>query len=31
MVAAGAGAGDPGRHIFRDHVIGWTVSGYRFG
>lgn len=31
MVAAGAGAGDPGSHIFRDRVIGWTVSGYRFG
>jgi 4,5-DOPA dioxygenase extradiol len=31
MVAAGAGDGDPGRRIFRDQVIGWTVSGYRFG
>lgn len=31
MVAAGAGAGDPGTHIFRDRVIGWTVSAYRFG
>lgn len=31
MVAAGAGGDDPGSHIFRDHVIGWTVSGYRFG
>ena len=31
MVAAGAGGDDPGRHIFRDHVIGWTVSAYRFG
>ena len=31
MVAAGAGADDAGVHIFRDRVIGWTVSGYRFG
>jgi 4,5-DOPA dioxygenase extradiol len=31
MVAAGAGGDDPGRHVFRDRVIGWTVSGYRFG
>jgi aromatic ring-opening dioxygenase catalytic subunit (LigB family) len=31
MVAAGAGGADPGQHIFRDRVIGWTVSGYRFG
>ncbi|HEY9552266.1 DODA-type extradiol aromatic ring-opening family dioxygenase [Allosphingosinicella sp.] len=31
MVAAGAGGTDKGSHVFRDHVIGWTVSGYRFG
>jgi len=31
MVAAGAASDDPGTHIFRDRVIGWTVSGYRFG
>ena len=31
MVAAGAGADDVGRRVFRDHVIGWTVSAYRFG
>jgi 4,5-DOPA dioxygenase extradiol len=31
MVAAGAGGRDQGRHIFQDHVIGWTVSAYRFG
>lgn len=31
MVAAGAGGDDAGTHIFRDHVIGWTVSAYRFG
>ncbi len=31
MVAAGAGAEDRGRHVFGDRVIGWTVSGYRFG
>lgn len=31
MVAAGAGGADQGQHIFRDRVIGWTVSGYRFG
>ena len=31
MVAAGAGGDDRGSHIFRDRVIGWTVSAYRFG
>jgi len=31
MVAAGAGGEDRGTRIFRDHVIGWTVSAYRFG
>lgn len=31
MVAAGAGADDVGTHIFRDRVIGWTVSAFRFG
>ena len=31
MVAAGAGADDPGSHAHRSTVIGWTVSGYRFG
>lgn len=31
MVVAGAGGGDIGQHIFRDRVIGWTVSAYRFG
>jgi 4,5-DOPA dioxygenase extradiol len=31
MVAAGAGGEDRGQHIFQDRVIGWTVSGYRFG
>jgi aromatic ring-opening dioxygenase catalytic subunit (LigB family) len=31
MVALGAGGDDPARHDFRDHVIGWTVSAYRFG
>lgn len=31
MVAAGAGGGDPAAHVFRDHVLGWTISGYRFG
>lgn len=31
MVAAGAGGDDPATHVFRDHVLGWTVSGYRFG
>ena len=31
MVAAGAGGGDKGEQIFRDRVIGWTVSAYRFG
>ena len=31
MVAAGAGGGDRGRHVFRTQVIGWTVSAFRFG
>ena len=31
MVAAGAAGDDVGRHIFRDRVIGWTVSAFRFG
>lgn len=31
MVAAGAAGDDRGQHVFRDHVIGWTVSAYRFG
>ncbi|MBN8814134.1 MAG: dioxygenase [Sphingomonas sp.] len=31
MVALGAGGGDPARRDFRDVVLGWTVSGYRFG
>ncbi|AJP71823.1 DODA-type extradiol aromatic ring-opening family dioxygenase [Sphingomonas hengshuiensis] len=31
MVALGAGGADPARCDYRDHVMGWTVSGYRFG
>ena len=31
MVAAGAGAADPGRRIFSDRVMETRVSGYRFG
>ena len=31
MTAAGAGGGDPAHHIFRDRVIGWTISAFRFG
>ena len=31
MVAAGAGGDDAAEHVFRDHVLGWTISGYRFG
>ncbi|UAK24731.1 DODA-type extradiol aromatic ring-opening family dioxygenase [Sphingomonas nostoxanthinifaciens] len=31
MVALGAGGDDPATHAFRDHVIGWTVSAFRFG
>lgn len=31
MVAAGAGGDDPAAHVFHDHVLGWTISGYRFG
>ena len=31
MVAAGAGAGDPGRCEFKDRVMGATVSAFAFG
>jgi aromatic ring-opening dioxygenase catalytic subunit (LigB family) len=31
MVALGAGGGDAATLDFRDHVLGWTVSAYRFG
>jgi len=31
MVALGAGGDEPAQHLFRDHVIGWTVSAFRFG
>lgn len=31
MVALGAGGDGPATHALRDHVIGWTVSAYRFG
>jgi len=31
MVAAGAGGEDRGVPVFRDRVIGWTVSAFRFG
>lgn len=31
MVALGAGGEDPARADFTGHVLGWTVSGYRFG
>jgi aromatic ring-opening dioxygenase catalytic subunit (LigB family) len=31
MVALGAGGDDPARVDFTGHVLGWTVSGYRFG
>jgi 4,5-DOPA dioxygenase extradiol len=31
MVALGAGDDDRARHDFRDHVLGWTVSAFRFG
>ena len=31
MIALGAGGDDPARRDFVDHVLGWTVSGYRFG
>lgn len=31
MVAAGAGADDPATHVYRDQVIGWQVSAFRFG
>ena len=31
MVALGAGGDDPASCDFTGHVMGWTVSGYRFG
>ncbi|MBB5684203.1 DODA-type extradiol aromatic ring-opening family dioxygenase [Sphingobium boeckii] len=31
MVALGAGGDDPASCDFTAHVMGWTVSGYRFG
>jgi aromatic ring-opening dioxygenase catalytic subunit (LigB family) len=31
MVALGAGGDDIATHEHRSHVLGWTVSGYRFG
>lgn len=31
MIAAGAAGNDRGVQTFRDQVIGWTISGYRFG
>ena len=31
MVALGAGGEDGAVRDYRDHVIGWAVSGYRFG
>jgi aromatic ring-opening dioxygenase catalytic subunit (LigB family) len=31
MVVAGAGEADPGRVVFRDVVMGSTVSAVRFG
>jgi 4,5-DOPA dioxygenase extradiol len=31
MIALGAGGEGPAVRDYRDHVLGWTVSGYRFG
>ena len=31
MIALGAGGEDPAALDFADHVLGWAVSGYRFG
>lgn len=31
MVALGAGGNDPAQCDFTGHVMGWAVSGYRFG
>ena len=31
MVALGAGGDDAAVRDYRDHVLGWAVSGYRFG
>ena len=31
MVAAGTAGEDQGVHVYRDQLLGWTVSAYRFG
>jgi 4,5-DOPA dioxygenase extradiol len=31
MVAVGAGQDDAAVHAYHDHVLGWAISGYRFG
>jgi 4,5-DOPA dioxygenase extradiol len=31
MVALGAGGDGPAVTDYRDHVMGWAVSGFRFG
>jgi 4,5-DOPA dioxygenase extradiol len=31
MVALGAGGDGPAVRDYADHVLGWAISGYRFG
>ena len=31
MVALGAGGNGPAVRDYADHILGWAVSGYRFG
>ena len=31
MVVAGAAGDSPGKHDFRDVIVGKTISGFRFG
>jgi hypothetical protein len=31
MVAAGAAAGEPGRNVYRNDIMGAATSGFRFG
>ena len=31
MVAAGAAGSDLGTHAFSDRIMGWQISGFRFG
>jgi len=31
LVAAGAAESDPGERVFSDRMLGWQISGFRFG